>query len=473
MYRYCINTLLCVLLSWSAMADPKVWIRGVITNRLSDTITASFDSWSINYHETSYSARIAPDGSFTLSFPIPGPYTELKLTHGQQATDLLVDTNTNLMMKVDAADFDSSLTYSGAGSGIANFMARRVIDKGLLEDRYMDIRNATMKPKDSFLAFFDGVWANEMQRMKRTQNFPNEFALPWQYYFIFGRFNALMDYPRMHEVLVNHTYKAPPESYDIVDYVGQDFNDLFMPLSTYRQYIGRFYIDKIMAERVRKPEYKDAEVPYDSVMMDAILMDYAMMPPQSAEYAVGYKINMMIPDQPIARSEAMLKEYKKHFPKSPNNAIMAKTLAEIKKKSKGQPELDFAFTTIDGKPMKLSALKGKVVLIDFWASWCGPCKMEMPFSKKLEEKLHDKPVVFLYVSIDEDPVAWKKGIEQLGIKGMHTRASGWNSKIPQLYNIRGVPSYFLIDKKGRFAVDHTPRPSSGTELEEAIGALLK
>jgi thiol-disulfide isomerase/thioredoxin len=455
------------------MAQHKIRIKGVITNRLSDTITASYDSRSVEYHENTYAARIAPDGSFTLNFPIPGQFTEVRLEHGQQATELFVDTTADLTLKLDAADFDSSLTYSGSGSELANFMAQRVIAKGMLSDRYAAVRAEVVKPKDSFLAYFDRLWPSEMQAVKRYADFPNNAVIPYQYYFVFNRYNALLDYPRMHEVMTKHSYDVPPEGYDIVDYVGQDFNDDYMALSTYRQYIGSFYIQKITAERARKPENKGKEIAADTVMLDAIIMDYAMMPPKSAEYAAAYKINMMIPDQPIATSEALLKEYKKHFPKSTNNALMSKTLAEVKKKSKGQPELDFAFTTIDGKPMKLSALKGKVVMIDFWASWCGPCRMEMPHSKVLEEKLRDKPVVFLYVSIDEDEAAWKKGIEQMSIKGMHTRANGWSSKIPKLYNIRGVPSYYLIDKNGKFAVDNVPRPSDGTKLEEAIQALLK
>jgi alkyl hydroperoxide reductase subunit AhpC len=100
---------------------------------------------------------------------------------------------------------------------------------------------------------------------------------------------------------------------------------------------------------------------------------------------------------------------------------------------------------------------------------------EMPSAKKLEEKYKDKDVVFLYVSIDADELAWKKAMDKSNIDGVHIRDGngGWDGEIAKLYDVKGIPAYFLIDKEGKFVMDVTPRPSSGTELTNMIDKLLK
>ncbi len=119
--------------------------------------------------------------------------------------------------------------------------------------------------------------------------------------------------------------------------------------------------------------------------------------------------------------------------------------------------------------MKLSDLKGKVVYLDFWASWCGPCISELPAAKKVEDHFAGRDVVFLKVSIDEDETAWKNALEKRKIEGINTRLDGgWKAPVAKQYGVQGVPSYFLLDKKGKFITETTPRPS---ETEELIGLL--
>ena len=133
-------------------------------------------------------------------------------------------------------------------------------------------------------------------------------------------------------------------------------------------------------------------------------------------------------------------------------------------------ELDL--TDINGRHVSLSDFKGKVVYIDFWASWCGPCRGMMPYSKQLHEKLSDKQkkkIVFLYISIDAAPDRWKKGIEDLGIEGVNVNSPGnWGSKVCSYFQINSIPRYMIMNKKGEIVDDNAKRPADPAVFDDLM-----
>src|SRR5690606_13325833 len=137
----------------------------------------------------------------------------------------------------------------------------------------------------------------------------------------------------------------------------------------------------------------------------------------------------------------------------------------------GKKPIDFEVITSDGIKTKLRAYKGKVVYLDFWASWCGHCRQQMPAAKELKKHYEGKDVVFLYVSIDKDTASWESGISSMQIEGVHTLSQTWSGEIPKKYNISSIPAYFLIDKNGNFA-ERPARPSQKEEVIKQIDALL-
>lgn len=123
---------------------------------------------------------------------------------------------------------------------------------------------------------------------------------------------------------------------------------------------------------------------------------------------------------------------------------------------------DFPMFDKEGKEYSLADFKGKYVYIDVWATWCGPCKQEIPVLEKVYEKLKDNSELeIISISIDENEKAWKKMIEkdnfgwkQLIVKG------GFKSELANKYNIRGIPHFILIDKKGNLIDAKAMRPSN-------------
>ncbi len=145
------------------------------------------------------------------------------------------------------------------------------------------------------------------------------------------------------------------------------------------------------------------------------------------------------------------------------------------KKMDGSISPTFEYDNYKGGKTKLEDFRGKYVYIDVWATWCAPCRAEIPFLKKLEEKYHQKNIVFVSLSIDQikDVEKWKKLISDKELGGVQVFADkDWNSQFVKDYNITGIPRFILIDPNGKIVKADAPRPSSPT-IDAEFDALLK
>lgn len=149
----------------------------------------------------------------------------------------------------------------------------------------------------------------------------------------------------------------------------------------------------------------------------------------------------------------------------------ATTMAELS----GKASPGFDYENFKGGKTKLDDLKGKYVYIDLWATWCGPCRAEIPFLKKVEEKYHGKNIEFVSISIDkvEDNEKWKKFVTDKNLGGVQLFADkAWESEFVMKYGVTGIPRFILIDPKGNIVSADAPRPSS-PELQTQLDAVLK
>jgi len=151
----------------------------------------------------------------------------------------------------------------------------------------------------------------------------------------------------------------------------------------------------------------------------------------------------------------------------------------------GKPSPNFeSYENYKGGTTSLKDLKGKYLYVDVWATWCGPCKAEIPFLKKLEEEYKDKNITFLSISIDDGSgykdrskelakKGWKAMIAEKQMKGVQLYAdNGWKSTFVRGYKIDGIPRFIIIDPKGNVVDANTSRPSS-PKTKELLNKLLK
>ena len=135
----------------------------------------------------------------------------------------------------------------------------------------------------------------------------------------------------------------------------------------------------------------------------------------------------------------------------------------------GEMAQEIALPSVSGDTIHLSSLKGKVVLLDFWASWCGPCRSSNKELTKLYPKYKNKGFEILGVSLDDELSKWKTAIAKDKITWLQVNEpGGWDAKTAAMWNISAIPTSFLIDKEGKLiAMDLT-----GKELEKALKYLI-
>ena len=134
----------------------------------------------------------------------------------------------------------------------------------------------------------------------------------------------------------------------------------------------------------------------------------------------------------------------------------------------------FNYENHKGGTTKLEDLKGKYVYIDIWATWCGPCRAEIPALKKVEEKYHGKNIAFVSISVDvdKDHEKWKTFVSDKQLGGIQLFADkNWNSDFMVSYGVNSIPRFVLIDPNGKIVKSDASRPSD-PELQKQLDALL-
>lgn len=190
-------------------------------------------------------------------------------------------------------------------------------------------------------------------------------------------------------------------------------------------------------------------------------------------YASNTNIDTLITNGATKNLEPMLASYKRYV----GQAIALKN--ELPKGATSPTFEDYE--NIDGSKTSLADLKGKYVYIDVWATWCGPCKAEIPALKAIEKEYHDKNIQFVSLSIDDDRTHggswdkaredWKAMVKDKELGGIQIFApKGWQSDFVQAYKITGIPRFILVDPDGNVVTPDAPRPSSN-KLKELFTEL--
>ena len=262
----------------------------------------------------------------------------------------------------------------------------------------------------------------------------------------------LLMHPVGHRMMTGNMSYVPDEAYyDVIgSYMVEDRD--WVNLDEYRNFV-------VEAAHVLDAENREVTAPYPRTVAQMRFIADRFKSPEvrdvllhhlAASYVFQYGIDDIQEMENIyltyVQDTALLADYGRKHEKW-----------ELSKPGKVSP--DFRAVDIDGKEWTLADFRGRYVYIDMWATWCSPCKREMPYLKELEKDFHDAEIVFLGLSTDRDKTKWEEMVKSGALTGVQLYL-GPRSTFQKAYNIDGIPRFILLDKEGRIISNDMSRPSS-------------
>lgn len=211
------------------------------------------------------------------------------------------------------------------------------------------------------------------------------------------------------------------------------------------------------------------EQEYTTAERDVVGKVKAMLPDMGTSLVSLFALNFVSIETDFDTYDALAQRFQKENPNSPHAKSLIGRVARIKGVMVGSaaPEISLSDTT--GNAVALSSLRGKYVLVDFWASWCGPCRAENPNVVRMYNKYKDKGFTIYSVSLDRTKAEWQRAIRNDNLPWTHVSdLKFWQSAAAQQYGVQAIPATFLLDKEGKIIAKNLRGEALEQKLEEVL-----
>jgi thiol-disulfide isomerase/thioredoxin len=361
--------------------------------------------------DTSFTTTTKEDGSFSLSFTLDSA-AYFNFQHGPESTAMFIEPGNTIGLSINPEEFDESISYTG--SLASNYLAKK----------YLTEEQTDFKGK----LFYTGT--NEAYK-----SMLNEYQA--------GLINTLDQVPN--QAFVTEGKENLKE--DLAYYLGKQ-----QKIAELGPVIANYLMQKEVVNA--QFEFYYALDTMDTEGFESMLTNFA----NQTNALLAVVTNEEFKTTEIEKTEKTVKSWSER-------KVLKNNVPAI-----GEPAKDFTYQDITGNDVSLASLKGKLVYVDVWATWCGPCKAEIPALQALEAEYHDKNIQFLSVSVDIDKAAWEAMVTEKELGGIQLWADGW-SEITKDYAIFGIPRFMLFDEAGNVVSTDAVRPSSD-EIRDLLNSNL-
>jgi thiol-disulfide isomerase/thioredoxin len=370
---------------------------------------------------------------------------EYQMKIGEEYTPVFLKPNSNLNFTIDLKEFDETISYSGSLAFENNALAKSMLadenfnenaksNFGLNESEYSKKINDYTELKSTFFS------------KKMDEEFKDDALNKLKY----KRFEMLLQYPSYHAYFTkNDSFKVSDKYYDFMSEIDFSNAENFKGENIY--IVSEFIEVKLKNSKVDKKD----ELAYEIEKIKLINSIIENKELKNQYVSVNYKSQFIYSPNPKRISEELLKLVSSDKLKNEVTSY----LNQLETLSEGKAAPEFKLLCADGKIKSLTDYRGKYVYIDVWATWCGPCKKELPSYETLKADYKGKNVEFVSVCVWDEKSKWEKFLTEKKLNGEQLFIEGQKSSFVENYMIQGVPTFILIDTQGNIISRNAERPS--------------
>lgn len=376
---------------------------------------------------------------------------------GEEYTGIFLKPNSSLNFTIDLKEFDESISYTGMLAGENNALAKSYLIDEVFQvnaSKYFRLNETEYIQKiDEYLNSKTENLKGHLDESFKTSEMSN---------IKLARYSNLFMYPGYHKYITkNDSFKPSENFYNFVSEI--DFSDENKFRGEHMGIINSFLHYKLTKNGVKTED----DVAYENEKNKLLNASFKSTELKDEYISNSYKSTLKYSSKPteiingiiaVASTKELKEEIKSYLDKFSN-------LAE------GKQAPSFQLLNASGSKTALADYKGKYVYIDVWATWCGPCKKELPDYEKLKADYKGKNIEFVSVCVWDSKENWEKFRAEKKLNGEHLFIAGQTNNFTESYMIQGVPTFILIDREGKIISANADRPSS-KEVRERLDKLL-
>lgn len=422
-------------------------VSGKIANPSNDYVYVSLDG-------KTDTAKIQEDGTFYMKIDIEKPF--YGTIRSGEYSNIFLCPGDSIFVELDTKKFDETITYSGIGAEINNYLAQKL----LVESGFTSSQSELYKlDEESFVKKIDSLKQSisELYNEISVNNEVFQKLEPKNIEYLTA--TMLLRYPRYHQYYAkDENYEKSESLWDFLDEIEIENAD-YWQLKSYKDFFNTYYSLQTAEIINADEELQKNPDPSAHTYAQFIFIKTKMTEPKLKSIKAGDAMYEHVMYNNTDSIDELMTDFLALCTDTAK-INQVNTIIEKKKKiAKGMPAPDFETVDTENNPVHLSDFKGKYVYVDFWASWCGPCRQEIPYFKTLTSDFKDQNIAFLSVSVDAKKDAWEEAIVTHELFG-NLLYAGRNDVIRNEYMVYSIPRFVLIDPQGNFVDSNAPRPSS-------------